>query len=91
LEKSRAGGDCFFQGPVEEQAAILGLVAVEAEGELIQVEGKMLWLHPSLVRAEYPSLERGSVSMNVWKVYVGWIDRLGGALRFVCFQLLGHG
>jgi hypothetical protein len=45
-----------FQKPIEEQAAALGVAAIEPEGELVEVRVQMRGGDRALVRAEQPTL-----------------------------------
>jgi hypothetical protein len=49
---------CLLEQAVEEEAALAGAAAIEAERVLVEVEVELAWSHCSLVRAEQPALEQ---------------------------------
>jgi hypothetical protein len=50
--------DGLFKQPVEEQPDVVGAAAVEAEGELVEVEVELVRAEGALVGAELPALEQ---------------------------------
>jgi hypothetical protein len=57
-ERFRLDLDGLFEQPVEEETAVVGAAAVEAEGEFVQVVVELRRADGALVGAEQPALER---------------------------------
>ena len=62
--------DGLLQQPVEEHAAAVRVPAVEAKGELVEVEVELADADPAVVRAEEPALEQRGDAVNAGQVDV---------------------
>ncbi len=68
--------DRLLEQSVEDEAAVAGVAAVEAEGELVEVVVEMLAAGGALVGAEQPAFEQAEMARHVVRALL----RIGIAL-----------
>jgi hypothetical protein len=60
-------GQRALQQPVEEQATVARVAAVEAEGELVEVVVELCVADGTLVGAQHPALDQRGDEVHVWQ------------------------
>jgi len=79
----------LLEEPVEEQAAVIGAAAVEAEGELVQVVVELLRADGALVGAEQPAFEQRGDAVHARHRDVGGVA--GGVEAVAVVRVAGAG